>query len=300
MLSRRDFLKLSGAGVLGLLLSGLRLESIQADEAAPVRQGRVAYYKVSVYDAPSIEGKKIAVHKRDEILSILETVIGGAETDYNRRWYRIGEGEYVYSGGIQPVQSVHHKPIHDIPGYGALGEVTVPFVDTYWKPDYQYNRGYRLYYETTHWVRELVVNMYDRGLWYRLYDDRIRTPYYAPAKCLRIIPYEELTPLSPDVPAELKHIRVALAEQLVAAYEDEKPVFLARASTGTRANSTPLGQFQTFHKRSTRHMAGGDLVATSYDLPGVPWVSSPRTVSRCTVRTGTATTARLTVTAAST
>jgi lipoprotein-anchoring transpeptidase ErfK/SrfK len=58
----------------------------------------------------------------------------------------------------------------------------------------------------------------------------------------------------------------------VRAFEGGQLVFTARTSTGTRANATPTGEFQTFHKRATRHMSGGDLVSSGYDLPGVPWV----------------------------
>jgi lipoprotein-anchoring transpeptidase ErfK/SrfK len=35
---------------------------------------------------------------------------------------------------------------------------------------------------------------------------------------------------------------------------------------------TPEGEFETFRKRASRHMAAGDLI-NGYDLPGVPWVA---------------------------
>ena len=36
--------------------------------------------------------------------------------------------------------------------------------------------------------------------------------------------------------------------------------------------TTPAGEFETFRKRPSRHMAAGNL-ASGYDLPGVPWVA---------------------------
>jgi lipoprotein-anchoring transpeptidase ErfK/SrfK len=75
----------------------------------------------------------------------------------------------------------------------------------------------------------------------------------------------------------LKRLEVRLAEQLVVAYEDNQPVFMARAATGAKFSNgdfrTPPGEYITNRKRPSRHMASGDrAAANSYDLPGVPWV----------------------------
>ena len=47
-------------------------------------------------------------------------------------------------------------------------------------------------------------------------------------------------------------------------------------STGGRRLSgtytTPVGNFITYHKRPTRHMANGDIASNGFDFPGVPWV----------------------------
>jgi lipoprotein-anchoring transpeptidase ErfK/SrfK len=36
--------------------------------------------------------------------------------------------------------------------------------------------------------------------------------------------------------------------------------------------TTPQGAFITYYKRPSRHMAAGDIAASGFDLPGVPWV----------------------------
>ncbi|MBU4224577.1 MAG: L,D-transpeptidase [Chloroflexi bacterium] len=87
---------------------------------------------------------------------------------------------------------------------------------------------------------------------------------------VRILPADELTPLSPEVEPEEKYIQVRLDEQLVLAYEAERLVFRARASTGKGEFNTPTGWFKTFHKRPTAHMVGGESEAALYDLTGVP------------------------------
>jgi len=92
---------------------------------------------------------------------------------------------------------------------------------------------------------------------------------------MRIVPDDELTPLSIDVPDESKHIYVDTDAQLVTAFEDDKPVLIARCSSGGQGTRTPTGDYQTFHKGPTIHMTndGAAGAGRGYDLPGVPWVS---------------------------
>jgi lipoprotein-anchoring transpeptidase ErfK/SrfK len=269
-LSRRDFLKLGSAGLASLLLAGARLEDVFAADVTG-ETFRVAYSTVTLFDRPSLDATKLKKFKQDELLSFTEQVTGEDESAYNTVWYKNGDDGYVYSGGIQPVKTIYNRVANEIPDKGVLGEVTIPFVDTYWSPDPRAMRGYRLYYGTTHWIKDIKTGP-GRNIYYHLYDDSISAFYYVPANALRIVPAEELSPLSPDVPAQDKFIHVSLNEQMVRAFEGDKLVLLARASTGTQAHATPDGAFQTFHKRATRHMTGGDIAAAGYDLPGVPWV----------------------------
>jgi lipoprotein-anchoring transpeptidase ErfK/SrfK len=112
--------------------------------------------------------------------------------------------------------------------------------------------------------------------WYRIADDKWDLFYYAPATHLRLIPKEELTPLSPGLRPEEKRLEVRLRQQLVIAYERDRAVFVARTATGAEFSNgkfyTPAGQHITFQKRASRHMAAGDLASNGYDLPGVPWI----------------------------
>ena len=80
------------------------------------------------------------------------------------------------------------------------------------------------------------------------------------------------------VDAEVELLELRLDEQVLVAYEGDQTVFVTRVSSGARFSSgdyaTPDGRFITNRKRPTRHMAAGDPAnPTSYDLPGVPWVS---------------------------
>ncbi|RME88436.1 MAG: murein L,D-transpeptidase [Anaerolineae bacterium] len=270
-LSRREFLKLSAAGFLGLFLAGLRRETAQAAAAPPGMQGRVAYNRIYVYDTPSFHGEQVGTYTRDQVFPIAAQVTGEDETAYNRLWYYVAGEGYVYSGGVQPVRTVKNKPSANLPQEGALAEVTVPYTEAHEGPGSWYHRRYRLYYGTTHWVIEAVEA--EEGVWYRVYDNNIHDVYFAPAEDLRIVPPEELAPLSPDVPPDLKYIHVDVRTQTVFAFEDERPVLISPCATGAKGSRTPLGLFRTFHKGPTIHMIGRDGKKITYDLPGVPWVS---------------------------
>ena len=119
------------------------------------------------------------------------------------------------------------------------------------------------------------VNRYEKGVWYKIYDSLRQSSFYIPASDLRLVPDDELTQLSPDIPNERKHIHVDTRTQSVTAFEDDKVVLVARCSSGGSGTKTPLGAFQTFHKGSTIHMTndGASGAGHGYDLPGVPWVS---------------------------
>lgn len=271
--SRRDFLKLSSCGLMGMVLPAVSFSQFKQDEFSNL-QGRVLG-TVWSYDAPVFKSTRRKLYWRDLVVPIKNTAVAEEESAYNRIWYELEEGGFLYSGDIQPVRTQLNPP-QSISLKGALGEVSVPFTDAHIEPDPTSEVVYRLYYETVHWVKASGTSPIDGSTWYHLLDDKKNEYYCVPAEHIRLIPDAELAPLSPQVPAEQKRIEVRLKDQLVLACENGIPVFATRASTGGRLQSgrytTPSGEFITFHKRPTRHMAAGDIAASGFDLPGVPWV----------------------------
>jgi len=272
--SRRDFLKLSGYGLMGMLLPSLPLHPAQQDDFANL-QGRVIDRTIWSYDAPSFKAKRSKLYWHDLIIPITNTAISDDESTYNRVWYEVEDGGYVYSGSVQPVRTILNEPQH-ISLKGALGEVSVPFTEARIEADSSAEVIYRLYYESVHWVKASAIHPVDGSIWYYLLDDKLEQYYYVPAKHIRLIPDSELVPLSPHVPNENKLVEVRLDDQLVLAYENKQLVFATRSATGGKRQSgiytTPTGDFITYHKRPTRHMATGDIASSGFDLPGVPWV----------------------------
>lgn len=271
-LSRREFIKFSGLALFGMI----SLPTMRFQKQLSNQQGRAIYNIIEAYDRPSFSGKVKKQFWKDSIFHISEVTIGDGEPAYNRVWYRLGDYGYAHSGGIQPVRTILNPPIPNIPAGGQLAEVTVPYTDALWEIGQNYLVAYRFYYETTHWVLGLT-HAQDGSPWYRIIDDKWELILYVPASHLRLIPSEELSLISPDVPPDAKRLVVLIEEQLAIAYEWDRPVFMARTATGAQFSNgifyTPKGRHKTFHKRPSRHMATGNLANNGFDLPGIPWVS---------------------------
>jgi lipoprotein-anchoring transpeptidase ErfK/SrfK len=226
-----------------------------------------------MYEIPSFGSESWKSFGKDQVVPISEVVEGEAGNPYNTAWYRIGDEGFTYSGWVQPVETNYNKPLLDIRAEGQVGEITVPFSLARREPNVLFN-GRRLYYQTTHWVKRTVVSRAQKSIWYEIYDFHERRSYYVPTYDMRILPDDELAPLSPDVPEGEKHIHIDLATQTVTAFEGDDPVLISRCSSGAGDTKTPLGDFRTYHKGPSIHMTNeGDVEEGIYDLPGVPWCS---------------------------
>ena len=274
-ITRRDFLKLASAGTLAFALSDLRLERVFS--ASAVKQGRMTLSGLPLYDAPAFNANKIHLFKQDEVVEITSVDENGEPGNpFNSVWYQVNGQGYTYSGWVQPVETNYQKPKFNIPEKGQVGEITVPFSDTRKAPYVYADRGYRLFYSTTHWIKKVVVTREEKSIWYEIYDFYLKKNFYVSSHDMRLIPNDELSLLSPEVPDEEKQIVVDLSTQLVTAFEGEKLVFSQRCASGVQGTDTPKGEFRTYHKGPSIHMTNeGDALESEsvYSLPGVPWCS---------------------------
>ena len=272
-ISRREFLKLATSGSLALALSDLKLDRALA--ASPVTQGLMTISGVPLYDAPTFRANTILNFGKDKVVDVTAVDENGDEGNpFNTVWYQINNEGFTYSGFVLPVETHYQKPKFDIPEKGRVGEITIPFVDTKKGPYVYADRGYRVYYGSTHWVKRVVVTREEKSIWYEIYDSEVKRYLYVPSHAMRLVPYDELTLLSPEVPADDKLIVVELGTQMVTAFEGQKLVFSQRCSSGAEGTETPKGEFRTYHKGPAVHMTNqGDALENIYNLPGVPWCS---------------------------
>ena len=271
MISRRDFLKMGGTALASAMLAGkLNISLVAASEN--IQRGRVLYWNLPVHSEPNKSSHQVSNYKFNNLLPIMDKVLGGDEGDYNPWWFKIGHEGYAYSGGIQLVKETMNPTRADFPQGGLPGEVTVPYTESNWRTSGAFaNIGSLMYYQTIHWIMGVVADPVSGRVWYRAYDHLYNKEYFLRPQHVRIIPEEEMTPISPHLDPAKKLIEVSLQEQKVRAYEGDRLVFISRAATGKGVQKTPTGWFRTFHKRPSAHMVGGTDIENYYDLPGVPW-----------------------------
>lgn len=175
--SRRDFLKASSAGLLGLFLADLRLERVFATETP--KQGRITISGVELCSEPFYNAKKLDIFGRDVIVNISGESQGdkGYGNPFNSTWYLINNEGYTYSDWVQPVETLHQQAVAELPTITVLGEITVPFCDTRRGSSVLAKRGYRIYYSSTHWITDMVVNRNEKSVWYKIYDRQIQESF---------------------------------------------------------------------------------------------------------------------------
>jgi lipoprotein-anchoring transpeptidase ErfK/SrfK len=277
-ISRKGFLKLSA-----LALSTLAANPFPPSPDDSFHQsgtiGRITKDTVSVFKEPTWPlGETVEYLHRDTLENLYYSVTPKDGPPYNPIWYRIWDG-YIHRAYVQQVKYRFNTPVTSLPESGRLCEVTVPYTQIYqhsltdgWQP------RSRLYYLSTHWAVGVDEGP-DGTPWYRLFDELREDEYHVPASHIRLIPDEELSPLSPDVPIAQKRIEVSIQNQTLIAYEGDKVVLSTRISSGINKKpdpdgipwDTPRGEFNIRSKMPSKHMGVGDLASDGSDLPGVPW-----------------------------
>jgi len=281
-ITRRDFLRLSALSLSGMALQPFNLppsqESLTEDT---VSLARVTTTSVSVFSQPWDQSEILYQRYRDELVNLYYKVISDRGPEWNPVWFRVWRG-YIHSKHIQVVKYIYNDVETTIHNENQLGQVTVPVVQPMivrrngtWEPNYP------LYYQSVHWVVGIEEGP-DGSPWYRLKEPWDGRMYVVPAPFIRLIPDEELSPLSPDVPPEKKRIEVSIAFQTLSAFEDNKIVRQARVSTGINKAvqegqipwDTPVGSWRIISKMPTQHMGSGNITSNveAYELLGVPWV----------------------------
>lgn len=277
-ISRRDFLKLGGSTVTGLGLSPVFSRLQNFDDSVQVR---VASQSVSVHSGASDQNRIVAQRFRDELINVYEEVDAGTPA-YNPIWYRTWGG-YMHRARLQKVKVLFNEPLTAIPeGTRLVAEITVPYTQAMrYTKTYGWQPNLRLYYGSVHWI-EGIDEGPDGEAWYRVLDELVRYPYHVKAAHMRSIPFEEWTPITPDVPLADKRVEVNLTTQVLTAYENDQVVMKTNVSSGIASaqrdpkalsTKTPSGEFRILSKYPSKHMGNGNLFATpdEYELPGVPW-----------------------------
>jgi lipoprotein-anchoring transpeptidase ErfK/SrfK len=279
-INRREFLKFAALAMPGLAI-GRNFSTLQKGGMLDDGMvGRITIDSVSVYSEPWDESAIVFQRYRDELVNLYSIVDSTYGPEYNRRWYRVWGG-YIHSGRIQVVQSGLNSVVTSLAEEGRVGQVTVPIT-------YQFRLAgkdswvllHPLYYESVHWVTGVIEGPNGQP-YYQITEAWGNEKAYVMAKHVRLIPYDELTPISSDVPSYMKRIEISIAQQTIIAYEDQEEVFKTSVSTGLNKRvpgeipwNTPTGEFHIVSKMPSQRMGNDPITSdiSGYVLPGVPWV----------------------------
>jgi lipoprotein-anchoring transpeptidase ErfK/SrfK len=304
-ISRRDFLKLTGAG-----LGALAFNPFGRPQAAPLplpqfpvaeRLGRI-FSKTEIHSEPHFNAPSVGTLYDDAIVVWQQEVVTRGALDpniINQRWVKTPDG-YIYAPSLQPVRNLPNTPLTAFPngGNGFWAEVTVPYVDMrvegapaspHIKFLIENNFPVRLYYSQVVWIDQLAQ---DNGVIYYRFNENGGRPagitggsygdlLWGEASAFRPLTIEDVAPISPDVDPAIKKVVVDRTEnyQTLSCFEGNTEVYYCRVSTGQYRDVygnpvteylTPLGEHVTWRKSISIHMSGG-TTGTGYDTPAVSW-----------------------------
>ena len=286
--SRRDFLKLTAAGLAGMLWQPPWKDRAAAGLSSEVRLGRVVEPRVEIKTRPRTNSQTVSVLSKDEVVIWLRDIVGVPPQRSNPVWAETPEG-YIHSSLLQPVRDQKNVPELKLPnsslGSGMWAQLTVPWVDFILdnpparSPWLHNTENPRLYYSQILWVDQIRPD--EQGLsWYRLnerygFGDRL----WAPAEAFRRITPGEISPIRPE--RDDKRVVVRLRDQSLSCFEGSKEVYFTRVSNGVNfdpvgnpidRSSTPAGPHPIWRKAVSFHMVGG-TTGGGWDLPGIGWTT---------------------------
>lgn len=278
-LSRRNFIKLAGLSLGTLAFRPMLDTNRQHHQRRLMRVAKIAkdgeVTSVSIRKTPREDISDNILYQRfkDDLINVYDEVESEHGPEYNPIWYRVWGG-YVHRAHLQEVEHVLNPVVDTIKGNFHLGEITVPYTRALrYTPTNGWEPVYRLYYQTTHWVVDIITGP-DGKPWYQLEDELDRLHYAIPAEHMRIVNDSEFDPISPDVPPGEKRIEISISRQELTAFEGDAVVLRTSIASGalTRQKQTPSGEFRIQSTYPSKHMGGtkrDDIHA--YVLPGVPW-----------------------------
>ena len=214
-LNRRDFLRLSLLSLGGLAFRGLPQPRLpfppEEQDHIPVAIGRVAANYVNIYAGATFSSERLGRYTKDTFVPILARVREAQGwKGYNPYWYRTPLG-FIHSGRIKRFTNTFNTPARSIPEGGQLGEITVAYTQGQRYIPYQgWQRFYRLYYQSVHWITDIVEGPQANQPWYEITDERLRLRYAVPARHVRLIQPDELSPISTHVPPDEKLLQVSI------------------------------------------------------------------------------------------
>jgi len=296
VVSRRDFIKLTGLGLGALALNPLeRLALYQRPKLQfPTgdRLGRVSvfpnFYTTEVKAKPNEFAAAVGTLSEDSIVEWLREVIGSTYYGgFCKTWVETPEG-YIYAPFLQPIRNLPNTPIAAMPEGkpGFWAEVTVPYVELILdnppvrSPSFRYwmdlGQLPRLYYSQVVWIDQVRTDETGR-IQYRWNEDfghgyGYGDIFWGDGGAFRIITEDEVAPISPDVDPAQKVIVVDVFYQTISCFEGNSEVYFCKVSSGAGEFATPTGTMYAWRKMYSINMSASiQQNGAGYDTSAVSW-----------------------------
>jgi L,D-transpeptidase catalytic domain len=313
-LSRRDFLKIAGAGMgaftsfafnpyrqvnFDYLASPKRLPQFPGSAVI----GRVLENDVNLRSRPTNDetlGTAIGKLPADTLVEWNRQVVGKVlYGETNQRYVETPQG-YIYASVVQPSRNLPNAPISEMPAGqpGFWAEITVPYVDlthegtvaSPWLQDHiLYNFPPRLYYGQVVWIDQIRTN--NGFVEYRWNEDAGGHGYgygaygeffWGDGAGFKVLTDADVAPISPDIDPNEKRISVNLDTQSLSCFEGSTEVYFCRISTGRKYDAT--GQISDklatpvgnllTHWKIVSLNMTAGSFQSGYSTPAVPWSTS--------------------------
>jgi len=312
-LSRRDFLKIVGAGLGALAFNPyklLDLEYLSSPKRLPQFPtseiiGRVVDTNIDLRSSPTNDpalNNSINKLEADTLVEwgrqVLGSVVGGLSI---QRYVETPQG-YIYAPVVQPTRNLPNTPITEMPAGqpGFWAEVTVPYVElahegavaSPWMQDHiAYNFPPRLYYGQVVWMDQVRANngfveyrwnedVNGHGYGYGAYGEF----FWADGAGFKVLTDEDVAPIDPDVDPNDKRIEADLDYQTLSCYEGTNEVYFCRISSGLSNIIDPAtGQINDklatpvgnllTHWKIISLNMTAGTFQSGYSTPAVPWTT---------------------------
>jgi hypothetical protein len=249
-ISRRDFLKIAGAGLGAMAFRPYRSDILQ-NFSQPKRLpefpkseiiGRVVDVGIDLRNSPLYDpnvNNTISELNADTLVEWGREVVGRVVGLTNQRYVETPQG-YIYSSVLQPTRNLPNTPINEIPAVPYVELAHEGTVQSPWLRDHiDYNFPPRLYYGQVVWMDKIRTDngfveyrwnedVNGHGYGYGAYGEL----YWADGAAFKVLTDEDVAPIHPDIDPNEKKIQANLDYQTLSCYEGTKEVYFCRIASG--------------------------------------------------------------------
>jgi hypothetical protein len=302
IVSRRDFMKVTGVGLGALALRPFDFETLYTPKRLPQFPASEIIGRIvgdtDLRNRPTNDpllNTSIGILEQDTLVEWGREVIGSVAGLPNQNYLETPAG-YIYVPRVQPTRNLQNTPITQIPDGqpGFWAEVTVPYilltlegppVSTWIQDHIKYNFAAKVLYGQIIWIDQIrQANGFVEYRWNESPNGHgygFGDLFWLDGAGLKVLTETEVAPISPEIDPAEKKIVASLTYQTLSCFEGSNEVYFCRMSSGavldaitgleSDERATPAGERLTDWKIISINMSGGG--SAGYSTPAVPWAT---------------------------